>query len=205
MSRARRKKKEMNGNSLGVLSSGGLAVAERSEGERSEPQRSGATAKAGADSMPTSRPDSEVVAKPKRRTYTAEYKQRILQEAEAAAATRGGLGALLRREGLYSSLLTYWRRERADGDLEALTPRKRGPKSKRNPLEEENQSLRRHAHSARRNERRCCLACTKNASKIARQPLFMRRCSMKASITARFAPCIACSTSTARFASAAIS
>src|SRR6267143_1797507 len=99
-SRARKKQTEMNGNSLGVLSSGGLAVAERSEGERSEPQRSAATAKAGADSMPASRPDSEVVAKPKRRTYTAEYKQRILQEAEAAAATRGGLGALLRREDL---------------------------------------------------------------------------------------------------------
>jgi len=46
---------------------------------------------------------------------------------------------IIRREGLYSSLLTYWRRERADGILEALTPRKRGPKSKRNPLEEENQ------------------------------------------------------------------
>ena len=67
--------------------------------------------------------------------------QRILLEAEAAAATRGGLGALLRREGLYSSLLTYWRRERAKGVLEALTPQKRGPKSKRNPLEEEVQKL----------------------------------------------------------------
>jgi len=143
MSRARKKKEEMSGNSLGVFSSGGLAVAERSEGERSEPQRSGATAKAGADSVPASRPDSEVVAKAKRRTYTAEYKQRILEEAEAAATTRGGLGALLRREGLYSSLLAYWRRERANGILEALTPQKRGPKSKRNLLEEENQNLRR--------------------------------------------------------------
>jgi len=76
-------------------------------------------------------------------TYTAEYKQRILLEAESAAATRGGLGALLRREGLYSSLLTYWRRERAQGVLEALTPQKRGPKSKHHPLEEENQKLRR--------------------------------------------------------------
>jgi transposase len=142
MSRARKKKEEMNGNSLGVLSSGGLAGAERSGGERSEPQRSAAAAKAGADSVPASRPDSEVVAKAKRRTYTAEYKQRILQEAEAAAATRGGLGTLLRREGLYSSLLAYWRRERAQGILEALTPRKRGPKSKRSPLEEENQKLR---------------------------------------------------------------
>ncbi len=133
----------MNGNSLGVLSSGALAGAERSEGERSEPQCSGAAAKAVADSRPVSPPDSEVVAKPKRRTFTAEYKQRILMEAEAAAALPGGVGALLRREGLYSSLLAYWRRERADGILEALTPRKRGPKSKRNPMEEENQKLRR--------------------------------------------------------------
>lgn len=135
-------------NSLGVvLSPGGLAGAERSEGERSEPQRSAATAIAGTDSVTRARPDPEVVAKPKRRTYTAEYKQRILAEAEAAAATRGGLGALLRREGLYSSLLTYWRREQAAGILEALTPQKRGPKSKRNPLEEENQKLRRqNAH-----------------------------------------------------------
>ena len=56
--------------------------AEASEGE---PQRSAAAAKAGADAVLASRPDSEVVAKPKRRTFTAEYKQRILQEAEAAA------------------------------------------------------------------------------------------------------------------------
>jgi len=128
----------MSGNSLGVLSPGALAGA-----ERSEPQHSGAPAKAGADSLRASRPDPEVVAKPKRRTYTAEYKQRILAEAEAAAAIPGGVGALLRREGLYSSLLAYWRRERADGIREALTPRKRGPKSKRNPLEEENQRLQR--------------------------------------------------------------
>jgi transposase-like protein len=112
----------MNGSSLGVaLSSGGLA----------------------ADPVPASRPDPEVVAKAKRRTYPAGYKQRILQEAEVAATTRGGLGALLRREGLYSSLLTYWRRERAHGILAALTPQKRGPKSKRNPMEEELQKLRR--------------------------------------------------------------
>ena len=133
----------MNGNSLGVvLSPGGLAGAERSEGERSEPQRRGAAAKAGAGSQLVSPPDSEVVAKPKRRTYTAEYKQRILLEAEAAAAIPGGVGALLRREGLYSSLLTYWKRERADGIREALTPRNRGPKSKHNPMEEEVQKLR---------------------------------------------------------------
>jgi transposase-like protein len=144
MSRARKKKAEMTGISLGVLSPGGLAGAERSEGERSEPQRSGAAAKAGAaDVALASRPDPEVAAKAKRRTFTAEYKLSILQEAEAVADKRGGIGALLRREGLYSSLLATWRRERADGILEALIPRKRGPKSKRNPLEEENLKLQR--------------------------------------------------------------
>jgi transposase-like protein len=143
MSGARKKKGEMNGNSLGVLPSGALAAAERSGGERSEPQRSAVAANAGSDPVLTLRPDPEVVAKPKRRTYTAEYKLGILQEAEAAAATRGGVGALLRREGLYSSLLATWRRERANGILEALTPQKRGPKSKRHPLDEENQKLRR--------------------------------------------------------------
>src|SRR5438876_984129 len=98
-SRARRKKAEMNGNSLGVaLSSGGLAGAERSEGERSEPQRSTAPAKAGADSGMASRPDPEVVAKAKRRTLN--INQRILAEAEAAAGTRGRLGALHRSRKL---------------------------------------------------------------------------------------------------------
>jgi transposase-like protein len=142
MSRARRKRKEMN--SLGVvLSPEGSAGAERSEGERSEPKRSGAAAEAGAAPTSASRPDPEVVAKAKRRTFTAEYKQRILQEADSAAATPGGVGALLRREGLYSSHLVSWRRERRAGVLEALKPRKRGPRSERNPLAEENQKLRR--------------------------------------------------------------
>jgi transposase len=134
----------MNGNSLGVvLSSGDSAVAERSEGERSEPQLRGATAEAGAAPTSASRPDPEVVAKPKRRTFTAEYKQRILQEADRAAASSGGVGALLRREGLYSSHLVTWRRERQAGIREALKPRKRGRRSERNPLAEENQKLRR--------------------------------------------------------------
>ena len=134
----------MNGNSLGVvLSPEGSADAERSEGERSEPKRSGAAAEAGAAPTSAPRPDPEVVAKAKRRAFTAEYKQRILQEADSAAATPGGVGALLRREGLYSSHLVTWRRERRAGVLEALKPRKRGPRSERNPLAEENQKLRR--------------------------------------------------------------
>jgi transposase len=56
---------------------------------------------------------------------------------------QAALAALLRREGLYSSLLAYWRRERANGIRDALTPQKRGPKSKRNPLQEENLKLQR--------------------------------------------------------------
>ena len=89
------------------------------------------------------RPDPEVVADAKRRTFTAEYKQRILAEADAAAAQPGGIGALLRREGLYSSHLVTWRRERQAGVLKGLTPHKRGPKSRRNAQEEEMQKLRR--------------------------------------------------------------
>jgi transposase len=89
------------------------------------------------------RPDPEVVIDAKRRTFTAEYKLRILAEADAAAAQPGAIGALQRREGLYSSHLVTWRRERQAGILKGLTPHKRGPKSKRNPQEEEMQKLRR--------------------------------------------------------------
>jgi transposase-like protein len=74
-----------------------------------------------------------VTAKAKRRRFTAEYKRRILQEADACG--RGELGALLRREGLYSSHLVDWRRARDAGELAGLTPRKRGPKVQApNPL-----------------------------------------------------------------------
>src|SRR5262245_10202945 len=69
----------------------------------------------------------QVVAKPKRRAYTAEYKRRILKEADACT-TPGALGALLRREGLYSSHLVMWRRARGRGELAALAPKKRGRK-----------------------------------------------------------------------------
>src|SRR5271155_4533880 len=108
--------------------------AERSAAE----QREATTAGVGAE-----RPDPEVVAKAKRRIFTGEYKQRILAEADKAKAESGGIGALLRREGLYSSHLVTWRHERSAGILHALTPQKRGPKSKRTPLDEENQKLRR--------------------------------------------------------------
>ena len=70
--------------------------------------------------------DTEVVAKPVRRRFTAEYKLRILQAADQCSP--GDLGALLRREGLYSSHLVTWRRQRQAGQLAGLTPKKRGPK-----------------------------------------------------------------------------
>ena len=70
----------------------------------------------------------QVVAKARRRVFTAEYKRRILKAADACA-TPGAVGALLRREGLYSSHLVVWRRARARGELAALTPKKRGRKA----------------------------------------------------------------------------
>ena len=85
-------------------------------------------------------PDPEVVVQAKRRRFTAEYKQRIVSEAERAKGS-GGIGALLRREGLYWSTLTAWRREREAVIRQALTPQKRGPKSKRDPVQEELQKL----------------------------------------------------------------
>ncbi len=72
-------------------------------------------------------PATEVVAKAKRRVYPAEYKLRILREGDACQAL-GEIGALLRREGLYSSNLTSWRRQRERGELDGLSPQKRGPK-----------------------------------------------------------------------------
>ena len=111
--------------------------------ERSEAERSGVAGKTVVDSGAAPRPDPQVVAKAKRRIFAAEYKQRILAEADQAQGRSGALGALLRRESLYSSHLVSWRKERAAGILHALTPQKRGRKSQRHPFDEENQKLRR--------------------------------------------------------------
>lgn len=79
-------------------------------------------------------PEVEVVAKPTRRRFPAEYKRRILREADACTEP-GAIGALLRREGLYASNLTTWRAQRERGELAGLTPKKRGPAPKpKNPL-----------------------------------------------------------------------
>lgn len=86
-------------------------------------------------------PDPEVPAKAMRRRFTPEYKLRILKEADACIAS-GGLGALLRREGLYASNLNTWQRQRDRGVLTALSPKKRGRKENvRNPLQTENEKL----------------------------------------------------------------
>ena len=80
-------------------------------------------------------PDPEVLAKPKRRRFTAEYRLRILEEVERCTGA-GEVGQLLRREGLYSSHLANWRKARRDGALRGLRSKKRGAKPKAsNPLE----------------------------------------------------------------------
>jgi transposase-like protein len=92
-------------------------------------------------------PDPEVPEKKPRRKYTARYKLRILEEADACTKP-GQIGALLRREGLYSSNLTSWRKQKEKGQLEALSPKKRGRKEKeKNPLTQ------RMAQLERENER----------------------------------------------------
>lgn len=127
---------------------GHVEAAKRSEG--SEPSRSEAASTSRAPAGPVLGPtltrkanyvpDPEVPAKAKRRTYTAQFKLAILEQADACTKP-GEIGALMRREGLYSSLLTSWRRERARGELDALATKKRG-RPKRDELEVENEKLR---------------------------------------------------------------
>ena len=94
--------------------------------------------RAHAEGMPEKRPDPEVPAKAQRRRHSAEYKLAILEEADRATEP-GEVGALLRREGLYSSHLAAWRKQRREGTLAG--PRRRGRKTK-DPLEIENEQLR---------------------------------------------------------------
>jgi transposase len=97
-------------------------------------------------------PDPEVPAKAQRRKFTAEYKLRIVREAERCKEP-GEIGGLLRREGLYSSLLTAWRREVEQGTRVALRSKKRGPKARVvdprvKELERENARLRKRLEHA---------------------------------------------------------
>lgn len=112
----------------------GPARAQRAQTESAGPEPGGPI------EMPPPTPDPEVLETPRRRRFAAEYKQQILRQADACPP--GGLGELLRREGLYSSHLNTWRRQRDQGVLAALTPQKRGRKARQlDPMRTENQRL----------------------------------------------------------------
>ena len=98
-------------------------------GERSEPTPTGGLS-AGAALPPT-----EVPSRARRRTFTAQYKLEVLQALDACRAP-GEVGAVLRREGLYSSHATAWRQQRKEGALAALSEVRRGPKGKSNEQRE---------------------------------------------------------------------
>jgi len=103
--------------------------------EGARPRATGVGPMAGGRDLSSVSPqDPEVPEKRPRRKFTAKYKLRILAEADSCTQ-QGQMGALLRREGLYSSNLTTWRHQRKKGLLKAMTPKKRGRKRKeKNPL-----------------------------------------------------------------------
>ena len=102
------------------------------------------------ESLPVHPPDPEVPEKAVRRRFTAEYKLNILRQAEVCREP-GGVGALLRREGLYSSHLTTWRRQRDAGILSGLKPKQRGRKANPiHPLQAEVEQLRKENNRLQR-------------------------------------------------------
>jgi len=116
-----------------------LLATERGEPERSGGDPNGVANKLAAESPP---PDPEVLAQPKRRKFTAAYKARIVEEAQQCTES-GQIGELLRREGLYSSALTQWRRQYQSGALQGLKDDKRGRKRTRDARDLELERLRR--------------------------------------------------------------
>jgi transposase-like protein len=125
-----------------------VAAPKVSAGERSEPKRAVGAGTTAALAQPAGPPlvvagNSEVVAKASRRRFTVDYKLKILDQADACHQA-GELGALLRREGLYSSSLALWRHQRQQGILSGLTPRTRGRKPNRqSQLVADNEQLKR--------------------------------------------------------------
>ncbi len=107
-------------NEAGLAAEASADVASRSRAEERSDEARERTGK-------TTRPDPEVLAKPKRRQFTAAYRLRIVEEADACTRP-GQIGQLLRREGLYSSHLSTWRQARNKGALAGLAPQKRGVK-----------------------------------------------------------------------------
>jgi transposase len=122
----------------------GVAGSSASEGSAAERSEAALTAEAlepAAD--PVRPPNPEVLKRPQRRTFTAEYKARILAEIDAGVIP---VGKIIRRERLYSSHINVWRKEVAKTRLKALAPKARGPKPKvHDPLAIENIALRKQA------------------------------------------------------------
>jgi transposase len=87
-----------------------------------------------SDKVNEEMPNTEVVAKAKRKQFTVAEKQRILREVDACQGS-GEIGAMLRREGIYSSYLTTWRRQRDSGELQGMSSQKRGPKPNPDAIE----------------------------------------------------------------------
>jgi transposase-like protein len=142
-----REKKSLNPHLQPVQAAETTAAVAQDEGVAPKPL---------SPSVPVVDSDPEV-ALPRRRSFSAEFKRQVLDEADACTAP-GESGALLRRHGLYSSHLTEWRRLREAGELSGLTPRKRGRKAAaRNPLAVEvarlEQELKRQTARAERAER----------------------------------------------------
>ena len=126
-----RKEETMPGFMYGVCVG---AEGARSGGERSEPERR-APSRPLFGVLGARLHDPEVPAKATRRRFSAKYKKNILQEANACKGIPGAMGSLLRREGLYSSHLTTWKKQSEKGELAGLTPKRRGKKANRiNPL-----------------------------------------------------------------------
>jgi transposase-like protein len=126
-----------------------LVSLERSEAERSEAERSGGLTKSASRQVRVSAPDPEVSAASGRRRFSAAYKARIVREADACKEP-GEIGALLRREGLYSSHLTHWRKDYRKGAESALADDKRGRKQTKNPLKPEVERLGRELERAQK-------------------------------------------------------
>lgn len=131
----------MNNGSKGKVFQGLRSTEmERPEGERSEPEEGAVSAESETPAAVGSPPDPQVLEKSVKRKFSVDYKARIVREADACTEP-GQIGALLRREGLYSSQLAQWRRAYQKGALAALRDDKRGRKQTRHPLERENEKL----------------------------------------------------------------
>ena len=142
------------------------------EGDRQGPGSLEAPERSGGASSAAAPPDPEVPERAKRRRFSAQYKLRVLEETDACRAP-GEVGAVLRREGLYSSQPTAWRRARREGSLRALA-KPRGPQGRRrDPVARENERLRQENARLQRRlaQAQAILEIQKKASEILGIPL----------------------------------